>query len=516
MRPIDLFDRAAALYPDRICVADEEERLTFAEVTRRSHRIAMALRKVGVAIEAKVGVFSPNRTAAVVAIIGILRSGAAWLPINVRNGLDENITIMRRMDCEFVLFHSEQGESMRKIAQSVSLKGAACLDCEVEGYPSLEAFAAGAGDRAPDPETGPHHVYKLALSGGTTGVPKGVMHTNLNGAMMIASLMIGFPSRNPPVYLCPSPVTHAAGNFALWILAEGGRVQLMPKAEPGLILEGIERHRATCLFVPPTVLYLMIAHERAGAYDYGSLEYLFYGAAPTSAEKLKRAMALFGPVLAQVYSQAEATMGLTYLTPKDHLVIGDPQRERRLTSAGRPGPLVRLEIMDDDGRILPVGKVGEICIKGDLVSPGYYKDAEATAASRRDGWLLTSDCAWRDDEGFVYIVDRKRDMIITGGFNVYPSEIEQVISEIPGVLDVAVVGVPDEKWGEAVKAIVCAPDAGLSAETVIAFCRSRLGGVKTPKSVEFWDELPKSPNGKVLKRAIRDRLWAGRENRLTA
>jgi acyl-CoA synthetase (AMP-forming)/AMP-acid ligase II len=504
VRPLDLFDRAAALFPERVCVADDEAELTFAEASRRSHVLANALRRAGVAVEDKVAVYAPNKVEALVAILGVLRSGGAWLPINARNGLDENLAILERCDCAFLLHAEEQAAEAAAIRAKLPLKGAACLD-----GPEYEAFVAGAGETAPDPGTGPHQLYKLALSGGTTGTPKGVIHTNLNGAVMIASLMIGFPPKKPPVYLCPSPVTHAAGNFALWILAEGGRVQLMRKADPGAILANIETHRATCLFVPPTVLYLMIAHETARGRDYSSLDYLFYGAAPASAEKLRQAIALFGPVLAQVYSQAEATMGLTYLKPEDHLDA------RRLTSAGRPGPLVRLEVQDEDGRECAVGEVGEICIKGDLVSPGYYKDPEATAAGRRNGWLLTSDCAFRDEDGFIHIVDRKRDMIISGGFNVYPSEIEQVISALPGVIDVAIVGVPDEKWGEAVKAIVCAPGASLTEAEVMLTCRERLGGVKTPKSVEFWDELPKSPNGKVLKRAIRDRLWAGRANRLT-
>jgi acyl-CoA synthetase (AMP-forming)/AMP-acid ligase II len=172
--------------------------------------------------------------------------------------------------------------------------------------------------------------------------------------------------------------------------------------------------------------------------------------------------------------------------------------------------------MDDEGRELPPGEVGEICIRSDLVCKGYYRNPEATAQSRRDGWLLTSDCAWRDEEGFVYIVDRKRDMIITGGFNVYSTEIEQVLARHPGVHDCAVIGVPDEKWGEAVKAVVVRADGAVAEAELIALCRAELGSVKTPKSIEFRDELPKSPNGKVLKRALRDEFWKGHERALTA
>jgi len=517
MRVIDFFDRSAGLFPARPCVSDADGNLTYAEVAEASHRIAGALRAAGLAAEAKVGILAPNVPVALVAIVGILRSGCAWLPVNGRNAVADNVAILRQNDCEWLFYHSDYEAEAAALADSVTgLRGLVCLDRPGRLGPALADWSAGQPVPAPDPGTGRDHVFKLALSGGTTGTPKGVMHTNLNGQVMIASLLITFPHEQVPVFLCPAPITHAAGNLCLWILAAGGRIVLMRKADALEILQNVERWRATTLFAPPTVIYALLAHPRVGDFDYRSLEYFFYGAAPMSTEKLKRAIEVFGPCMAQIYSQAEATMALTFLTPRDHLVIGDPQKEGRLRSAGRPGPLVRLEIMDDDGRLLPPGEVGEIVVKSDLVCKGYYKRSEETAAGRRDGWLLTSDCGFRDVEGYIHLVDRKRDMIITGGFNVYPSEVEQVIGEMPGVHDCAVVGVPDEKWGEAIKAVI-APEAGatLDPEAVIALCKARLGSVKAPKSVDLWPELPKSPNGKVLKRAIRESYWQGRDRRLT-
>lgn len=361
------------------------------------------------------------------------------------------------------------------------------------------------------------HVYKLALSGGTTGTPKGVMHTNLNAQVMITSLLLAFPHSSPPVFLCAAPVTHAAGNLCLWILAAGGTVMLMQKAEAGLLLANIERLRATTLFAPPTVIYNMLAHPDLGRFDYSSLEYFLYGAAPIAAPKLKLAIETFGLKMAQIYSQAEATMALTFLSREDHDVFDNPAREQRLRSAGRPGPLVRIRIVDDNGRELPAGEQGELAVRSELVCKGYYKNPEATAAMMRDGWLLTGDVGYRDEAGFIYLVDRKRDLIITGGFNVYPGEVEQVIAELPGVLDVSVVGAPDEKWGEAVVAVIAMRGGEqLTAEQVIGHCKGRLGSVKAPKRVEFRESLPKSPNGKVLKRKIREEFWAGRGSRLTA
>jgi acyl-CoA synthetase (AMP-forming)/AMP-acid ligase II len=236
-----------------------------------------------------------------------------------------------------------------------------------------------------------------------------------------------------------------------------------------------------------------------------------------SVPKLKQAIATFGLKLAQIYSQAEATMALTFLRREDHDVLGDPEKEQRLRSAGRPGPLVRIRIVDENGRELPAGTAGELAVQSDLICKGYYKNPEATAAVMRHGWLMTGDIAYRDEAGFIYLVDRKRDLIITGGFNVYPSEVEQVISELHAILDVAVIGAPDEKWGESVVAVVALrPDEQVSEQQVIQHCKGRLGSIKAPKRVLFRARLPKSPNGKVLKRALRDEFWKGRDSQLTA
>ncbi len=518
MRAIDFFDRSAEHFPERLCATDEAgARLTYAEARATSRLLAARLIAEGLAEEAKVGVLCPNVAAALPTILGVIRSGCAWLPVNARNSLRDSVEILSNNDCEWLLFHSELRDIAAALLQQVpSLRGATCIDDDCNLAPSMADWIAGAGE---PPERGLErdHCFKLALSGGTTGTPKGVMHTNLNAQVMIASLMLAFPQRLPPVYLCPAPITHAAGNLALWTLAEGGTVALMRVADAGAILAAIERQRATLLFAPPTVIYNMLAHADLARHDYSSLQYFLYGAAPMSADKLRRAMQVFGPVMAQIYSQAEATMALTFLLPADHDVLDDPARIGRLRSAGRPGPLVRVEIQDDAGQPVASGVVGELAVRGDLICRGYYKRPEETAAMRRNGWLMTGDLGYRDDEGFIYLVDRKRDLIITGGFNVYPNEVEQAISQLDAVLDVAVVGAPDEKWGEAVTAFVALkPGASLTQESVIAHCKAQLGSVKAPKAVHFQESLPKSPNGKVLKRAIRATLWEGRRSALTA
>jgi acyl-CoA synthetase (AMP-forming)/AMP-acid ligase II len=227
-----------------------------------------------------------------------------------------------------------------------------------------------------------------------------------------------------------------------------------------------------------------------------------------SVERLKECLAIFGTVMTQMFGQVEAPMLCTYLSPEDHLVIGDPSLERRLASCGRPTLLTPVAIMDDAGSLLASGETGEIVVRGNLVMAGYYKDPEATAEVSKNGWHHTGDIGYIDEDGYVYIVDRKKDMIITGGFNVYPSEVEQIIWSHPAIQDCAVIGIPDPKWGEAIKAVVeLKPGKSITEDEVIALCKEKLGSVKAPKSLEVWTSLPRSPAGKVLKKDIRKVFW---------
>ena len=516
MNFIDLFDRSAAEAGDRLCVADEAGAFGYAEAGRWSHHVARGLLAGGLAPEGKAAVLGPNCAGSMLATLGIIRAGGAWLPLNLRNALPDTIGHMLRCDAEWLFVHSSLADETAAIrAACPGLKGVVSLDDGFGDVPALLDWAAAHAGIAPDLPTEPGRVIKLASTGGTTGVPKGVMHTNLSVFTMVSSLNAGMPYDAPPTYLCPGPISHAAGNVALSILAVGGTIRLMARPDPARILDDIERVRANALFVPPTLLYRMIDEAGRRTRDYRSLRYLMYGAAPVSTERLKAAIATFGPVMTQWYGLAEATMALGHLSPADH-VVGDPALERRLASVGRPPPLTRVEILADDGTILGPEAIGEVAVRGFLVSAGYYGNPEATAETFARDWLRTADVGFKDADGFLYLVDRKRDMIITGGFNVYPSEIEQVIMGHPAVAECAVVGVPDETWGEAVKAVVeLRPGARLDAAELIALCKDRLGGVKAPKSVDVWDQLPRTPAGKIRKVDVRKAYWEGRERALT-
>jgi acyl-CoA synthetase (AMP-forming)/AMP-acid ligase II len=291
--------------------------------------------------------------------------------------------------------------------------------------------------------------------------------------------------------------------------ARGGTVVVVTKPDPALLLAAIPKYRVTELFLPPTVIYRLLDIPDLGRkVDFSSLKYFMYGAAPMSVEKLKQAIKVIGPVMMGGYGQTEAPASISYLPPGEHLVDGKLATDERLASVGRPNALIRVEIMNDANEILAQGETGEICVRGDLVMKGYYKAPEKTAETIIDGWLHTGDVGHIDAEGYLHITDRKKDMIISGGFNVYPSEVEQVIWSHPAVQDCAVIGVPDATWGEAVKAVV-ELNAGqqVSAEALIALCKEKLGSVKAPKSVDFVATLPRSPVGKVLKKDLREKYW---------
>jgi acyl-CoA synthetase (AMP-forming)/AMP-acid ligase II len=295
------------------------------------------------------------------------------------------------------------------------------------------------------------------------------------------------------------------------LMAAGATQIILPGFDAAKVVNAIETEGVTHMFLPPTAIYMLLAHPAIKQHDFSSLEHFIYAAAPMSVDKLKECLEVFGPVMTQTFGQAEAPMLCTFLSPQEHMVIGDPDKEKRLASCGRPTLLTPVEIMDDDGNLMPAGERGEIVVRGNLVMPGYYKNPEATAEVSTFGWHHTGDIGFKDEDGYVYIVDRKKDMIISGGFNVYPSEIEQIIWGHPAVQDCAVIGVPDEKWGEAVKAVIeLKQGSSTNSDEIIALCKAKLGSVKAPKSVDFWDSLPRSAVGKVRKKDIRETFWKGR------
>jgi acyl-CoA synthetase (AMP-forming)/AMP-acid ligase II len=509
MRLIDYLDKGAMLGPHAPCLSMGGMDLSYDDVQRISHRVARALARSGIEPGAKVAVLSSNDALAFACVFGISRAGAVWCPVNPRNEASENRYVLDAFDCSCLIFHSAYAPMVEQMrAQLPKVKVCVCLDAVLPFAPSWAQWADGASD-APVDVAPLDDLAMIAGTGGTTGQPKGVMLSGRNLETMSALTLMGYPFDGRPTYLALAPLTHAAGVLCLPVMALGGRVVIMPKPDLGEFLALIERHRVTHTFLPPTLIYMLLQHERLAMTKLDSLQCFWYGAAPISAARLEEALGKIGPVMAQLFGQTEAPMMISMMSPREHFDANGALARERLSSAGRPGPLVQVATMDSEGSLLPPGETGEIVVRSSLVMMGYYKDLSATQEAGRFGWHHTGDIGRLDADGFLYIVDRAKDMIITGGFNVYSVEVEQALMQHPDVQDSAVIGLPDEKWGEAVVAVL-QPHAGraLVPEEIIAFVKARIGSVKAPKRVEVWPDLPRSKVGKVMKKDIRAELLA--------
>jgi len=434
-----------------------------------------------------------------------------WLPINYRNALESNIELLEFFDAECLIFHSQfEGEIAQIKEQVPSIKMAVCIDAESEHGESIESLINDcSSDFLYKPEE-PNAPCILLGTGGTTGPSKGVLLSQRNIETSVFYQMDLDIQQNPR-YLVVAAITHAAGLFIPVMYAKGGATVILPNFDPELVLKTIERERITHMYLPPTAIYALLDYPDLNKYDFSSLQGFYCGASPIAPARFKQAVEVFGTCMTELYGQSETFFPTIIKTSDDYLDADGNFRENVLTSAGRANDKCWIEIMDDDGNILGPGEKGEIVVRSSSVMLGYYNNPEATAEVSTYGWHHTTDMAIRDEEGYITIVDRKKDMIITGGFNVFPGEIEKVLNSHPAVRDSAVIGVPDDKWGEAVKAVIQLKDGEtVDAETLMAFCKEKLGSIKTPKSVEFWDQLPLSPVGKVLKRDIREKFWEGK------
>lgn len=506
-------DRGLLIDKDAACLVQGKQQWTYADVARHSYRLARKLKEAGYEPGTKASILSRNSAAAFMCVFGIARAGLTWVPANPKLNEEDNAYLLDFMDCELLIFHSDLAGMVRSLQRQLpKLTLWLCLDRQLPDFVSLESWLGDVSAEPIEAFHDPDAVAIIAPTGGTTGRSKGVQLTQRNVNVFMAShlMSLHYPHSERPVNLAAAPLTHAAGFAALPTVARGGKVVVLESLDSASLLDTIEEHRVTELFLPPTVIYRLLATTGVETRDYSSLRYFIYAAAPMAVEKLKQAIQVFGPCMTQVFGQAEAPMMCTYLAPDEHLQDGAVAPDDVLSSCGHPTPLVQICIQDEDNQRLPVGTRGEICVRGDLVTPGYYKQPDVTAKTIVDGWLHTGDIGFIDKQGRVHICDRKKDMVISGGFNIYPQEIEQVLWSHPSVEDCAVIGVPDDDWGEAVKAVVeLKTHAQVTEAELMALCKDRLGSLKTPKSVDFIEQLPRSPNGKVLKRDLRATYWVG-------
>ncbi|SDD14543.1 fatty-acid--CoA ligase FadD8 [Nocardioides lianchengensis] len=354
----------------------------------------------------------------------------------------------------------------------------------------------------------PDHIVSITYTGGTTGKPKGVIGTSRAMSEMTRIQMAEWEWPESPRFLMCTPLSHAGAAFFVPTVIKGGSLFVLAKFDPAEVLRTIEEQRITATMLVPSMLYALMDHPDSKTRDLSSLETVYYGASAINPVRLKEAIERFGPIFAQYYGQSEAPMVISYLAKDDHL--GD---DRRLASCGRPSAFIRAALLDEDGNQVPVGEPGEICVAGPLLAGGYWNLPEATAETFRDGWMHTGDVAREDEDGFWYIVDRTKDMIVTGGFNVFPREVEDVVAEHPAIAQVGVIGTPHEKFGEAVTAIVVLREGRELTDEVVAeiqqMVKDRKGSVQAPKQVIAADALPLTGLGKPDKKALRAQFWTG-------
>lgn len=511
-------DWAGRRFGGRCAVVDGSRRLSFLDVQRRGNQIANALLAQGLSAGSRVAKLMNNCAEIIEIGFGVTKAGGASINLHARNSAEEHIYMLEDSEAEFLFVDEAHREQVPAIQKTCGcLRHIVGVGWEEEAVAPYERWIGKASDKDPNIEVTLDGLFHLHYTSGTTGRPKAVVNTHRTHRAWMANFFTNLDSRYgvEDAMVHAGPMTHASYSFIEITFLRGARNVILPRFDPELFLDAVERERGTTTYLVPAMILMLIESGRLGRGDVSSLHTVNYGAAPISEENLRRAIEAFGPVFRQVYGLTEARQPIAVLQPWEHLPDGAPREQRRLASCGRPALGVTLALLDEEGQPVPRGEVGEICVRGDYAMAEYWKDPEATAAAMRGGWVHTGDLATEDEEGFLYIVDRKKDMIISGGYNIYPAEVERVLCRHPGVAEAVVIGVPDKRWGEAVKAlIVLRPGAQADAAELVRFTRNRIASYKKPKFIEVVDNLPKSPQGKILRREIRDRHWQGRSRKV--
>ncbi|MDM0084902.1 AMP-binding protein [Variovorax sp. J31P179] len=510
MRIADYFDGAAAQYPNNLAFVDGQTRIDFAEAQRTAHAIAHALvREKAAGCGTHVAIYAPNDYRVTLLHLGINLADMAWLSVHIKNTIETNAEVLEYFDADIVFFHSQFASFVPVLKTRLSkARLYVCIDGPSEHGISMQDWLAGCWTPFCNTCEQPGTVAFLQPTGGTTGPSKGAVHTHRTLEMMGLALATEFTATPESRHLVIAPLTHAAGLIVLGFAARGCATIILPGFDADAVFNAIEKEKVSHLFLPPTAVYALLAHPRAKTTDFSSLRCFIVGAAPIAPEKFKEAVRVFGPIMYEGFGQTETLIPILVKRPSDYLNDDGSFDEAAVRAAGKPVGVVRVGIMDTEGNLLPAGERGEIVVRSSMTMQGYYKKPEETAAVSTFGWHHTSDVGVVDERGFVTIVDRIKDMIVSGGFNIYPVEIEKAIQDHPAVLDCIVVGVPDEKWGEAVKAVVqLKPGQTLEEAELIAICKAQLGSAKAPKTIEFWDTLPRSAVGKLLKKDVRAKFW---------
>jgi len=517
----ELYDRCTENFGAHIALTYKGNNHSYAQVGENARRIANAMQRLGLAKGDKVAFLMANCPEYVFCEYATAKIGTIRVPLAVLLNSADHIYMMNQVKAKALIYHEKLADRVRgMIPELETVEHFICVAEEPQsvqqGHLHLQTLMKNHEPLVTPVAIDPEELVGIYFTGGTTGKPKGVMLSHRAWVYTILMEMLEFGFGWHEVFAYATPLTHAGGCLLLPVLLRRGRCVILDHFDPADLLSQIESEKVTMTFLVPTMVYVLLDYADRAKYDLSSLTNVIYGASAIAPERLKQAVETFGPIFTQLFGQTEAPMTLSALSRQEH-IVDDPERERRVfSSAGRPTFHTRVRLVDDEGNDVTDGSPGEVVVQCANMMSGYYENPEATADTIRDGWLHTGDIATMDEEGLLYIVDRKKDMIVSGGFNIFPREIEDVLFEHPAVRGAAVVGTPHPKWGEQVTAVVALHlGKEATAEELIDFVKARKGSMMAPKKVQFKDEIPLTNLGKVDKKTIRAEFWKDRDRMIS-
>lgn len=514
-----LYEKVLLQNSEKKAIVFDGESMTYAELYKEANRFANALLKNGIKPNTPVALLMSNRMEYVVCSIGIIMAGAVKVPLNNMLGKKEINHILSNSGAAVVVAESGFLQILKEIKSNLSdLKAIVGLvsesDC-TENIISWDRFQSDESEKPIEISILPDQIAMIMYTGGTTGNPKGVVHTHKTLLSNLYSHIIELELQEDEKILLTSPLPHSAGFIMIAGLTKGATHYIEKKFDPKIILNRIEEDKITMTFMVPTMInrFMDFVENLKTEYNLKSLRTLIYGASPITTERLKQGLKMFGPIFTQLYGQSEAPNFITRLRKSDHN-LDLLSNEERLQSCGQAVVMARVKIVDELGKEVPRGFPGEIITQTPYNMIGYYKQDDITKATLKDDWLYTGDTGTMDELGYVYLLDRKKDIIITGGLNVYTTEVESVIQNYEGVSQVAVIGIPHSDWGEAVVAFVVPKNDTIKSDDILAYCKRELSSYKCPKEIKLVPSIPLTPYGKFDKKELRKPYWGNLDRQI--